>query len=297
MIQARWTPTAGATGRPSGRGPEQWSSAEYPEPIDRQPVAEMPLCARILPCPRDRTGSPSWPSRRWSGSTRSIPSCVLGDARDEAGNPLYDVRLCSVDGGPVAATTGYGLVPHGDAVALARADTADRAGHPVCPARAPTARSPPTSWPRSHSVPPSARTVSRSAPARSCSPRPGLLDGRPATTHWAHAARFRELYPRVQLDENVLFVDDGDVLTSAGLAAGVDLCLHLIRRDHGTAVANRVARHCVVPPWRDGRPGAVHRPDPRRRPPTSRRRPRASGRWRTSTPRLDVAAAGARRHA
>jgi len=80
----------------------------------------------------------------------------------------------------------------------------------------------------------------------------GLLDGRPATTHWAYAESFRRLYPDVKLDENLLFIDDGDVLSSAGLAAGVDLCLHLIRRDHGSAVANQVARHCVVPPWRDG---------------------------------------------
>jgi transcriptional regulator GlxA family with amidase domain len=80
----------------------------------------------------------------------------------------------------------------------------------------------------------------------------GLLDGRPATTHWAHADEFRELYPNVLLNENVLFVDDGDVLTSAGLGAGVDLCLHIVRRDHGTEVANRAARYCVVPPWREG---------------------------------------------
>jgi transcriptional regulator GlxA family with amidase domain len=80
----------------------------------------------------------------------------------------------------------------------------------------------------------------------------GLLDGRPATTHWAHAERFRRRYPRVKLDPDVLFVDDGDVLTSAGIAAGIDLCLHVIRRDHGSAAANRAARRCVVPPWRDG---------------------------------------------
>ena len=80
----------------------------------------------------------------------------------------------------------------------------------------------------------------------------GLLDGRPATTHWSYAESFRRLYPAVKLDEDLLFIDDGDVLSSAGLAAGVDLCLHLIRRDHGSAVANQVARHCVVPPWRDG---------------------------------------------
>ena len=62
----------------------------------------------------------------------------------------------------------------------------------------------------------------------------------------------RRLHPQVLLDENVLFVDDGDVLTSAGLAAGIDLCLHIIRSDHGAQVANAVARYCVVPPWREG---------------------------------------------
>jgi len=80
----------------------------------------------------------------------------------------------------------------------------------------------------------------------------GLLDGRRATTHWKFADDMRRLHPRVLIDENVLFVDDGDVLTSAGLAAGIDLCLHLIRSDHGAQVANAVARYCVVPPWREG---------------------------------------------
>jgi transcriptional regulator GlxA family with amidase domain len=80
----------------------------------------------------------------------------------------------------------------------------------------------------------------------------GLLDGRPATTHWAHVDRFRARYPRVKLDPDVLFVDDGEILTSAGVAAGIDLCLHVIRRDHGSEVANHAARRCVVPPWRDG---------------------------------------------
>jgi len=80
----------------------------------------------------------------------------------------------------------------------------------------------------------------------------GLLDGRPATTHWQLVERFRRSFPRVALDPDVLFVDDGDVLTSAGAVSGVDLCLHILRRDHGTEVANRAARRCVVPPWRDG---------------------------------------------
>ncbi|GIH09186.1 AraC family transcriptional regulator [Rhizocola hellebori] len=80
----------------------------------------------------------------------------------------------------------------------------------------------------------------------------GLLDNRPATTHWRHAERFRRLYPRVHLNPEVLFVDDGDVLTSAGVTAGIDLCLHVVRKDHGTEVANYAARRCVAPAWRDG---------------------------------------------
>ena len=80
----------------------------------------------------------------------------------------------------------------------------------------------------------------------------GLLDGRRATTHWHATGLFREWYPQVELDPNVLFVDEGDVLTSAGAAAGIDLCLHLVRKDHGSEIANHAARTCVVPPWRDG---------------------------------------------
>ncbi len=80
----------------------------------------------------------------------------------------------------------------------------------------------------------------------------GLLDGRRATTHWHYAARLAELYPHVHVDPNVLYVDDGDVLTSAGVAAGIDLCLHLLRSDHGVEAANAAAREIVVPPHRSG---------------------------------------------
>lgn len=80
----------------------------------------------------------------------------------------------------------------------------------------------------------------------------GLLDGRRATTHWNHAERFRDLYPAVELVPDVLYLDEGEVLTSAGEAAGIDMCLHMIRTDHGVAVANAVARTTVVPPHRDG---------------------------------------------
>lgn len=80
----------------------------------------------------------------------------------------------------------------------------------------------------------------------------GLLDGRRATTHWQVADRFRRMFPLVDLDPDVLFVDDHPFLTSAGAASGVDVCLHLVRKDHGSRLANTVARRCVVPPFRDG---------------------------------------------
>ncbi|MEU1663915.1 helix-turn-helix domain-containing protein [Streptomyces sparsogenes] len=80
----------------------------------------------------------------------------------------------------------------------------------------------------------------------------GLLDGRRATTHWLHAAALSARFPAVTVDPGVLYVDDGRVLTSAGKSAGTDLCLHVVRRDYGAAVANEVARRLVTPPHREG---------------------------------------------
>jgi transcriptional regulator GlxA family with amidase domain len=80
----------------------------------------------------------------------------------------------------------------------------------------------------------------------------GLLDGRRATTHWAHTDALASRYPRVEVDPDVLYVDGGSVLTSAGKAAAMDLCLHLVRSDYGSAIANTVARRLLVPPHRDG---------------------------------------------
>ncbi|XVQ84922.1 helix-turn-helix domain-containing protein [Microbispora siamensis] len=80
----------------------------------------------------------------------------------------------------------------------------------------------------------------------------GLLDGRRATTHWAHTRDLAARFPQVEVDPDVLYVDNGSVLTSAGKAAAMDLCLHLVRLDHGSSIANTVARRLVVPPLRDG---------------------------------------------
>jgi transcriptional regulator GlxA family with amidase domain len=159
---------------------------------------------------------------------------------------LYDVRVTTADGGPVPTSAGFSLVPdHGPEI-LHAADTLVVPGH---------LDGPQTGLP----VEPGILEVLRAAPRvlSICTgafvlAEAGLLDGRRATTHWLHAARFRELYPQVEMDADVLYVDDGTVLTSAGNAAGIDLLLHLLRRDHGAEVAARTARRAVVAPWREG---------------------------------------------
>ncbi len=80
----------------------------------------------------------------------------------------------------------------------------------------------------------------------------GLLDGKRATTHWRYAARLASRYPGIQVESDRLYIDEGSVLTSAGSAAGIDLCLHIVRRDYGAGIANSVARRLVMPPHRDG---------------------------------------------
>jgi transcriptional regulator GlxA family with amidase domain len=80
----------------------------------------------------------------------------------------------------------------------------------------------------------------------------GVIDGHRVTTHWAHAERLASLFPKAVVDPRVLYVDDNGVMSSAGMAAGIDLCLHIVRRDHGAEAANTIARRMVVPPHRDG---------------------------------------------
>src|SRR6202161_1435142 len=80
----------------------------------------------------------------------------------------------------------------------------------------------------------------------------GLLDGKRATTHWRYAEELASRFPKIRVDPGVLYVDEGSILTSAGSAAGIDLCLHIVRCDYGAEIANRVARRLVMPPHRDG---------------------------------------------
>ncbi len=172
-----------------------------------------------------------------------IPSRILG-----AADGHYEVLTCTVDGRPVRTNADFTIgVEHGPEV-LETADTVVIA--PVAGDR--IAEDLPDGVAEALArIRPGARIVSICTAAFFLA-AVGLLDGRRATTHWCFTDRFRRMYPRVDLDPDVLFVDDDRVLTSAGAASGVDICLHLVRKDHGSELANKVARRCVVPPFRDG---------------------------------------------
>ncbi|WP_432981735.1 GlxA family transcriptional regulator [Dactylosporangium sp. CA-233914] len=191
------------------------------------------------------------------------PTQIFGTARDETGHRKYKTLVCTPGGRPVTTAAGYRVTPdHG-------LDLTERAGTVVVSgihAGDPVERG---------TVDPVIADALRAAHARGarimsiCTgafvlAAAGLLDERPATTHWWWAEKFREFFPQVKLDADVLFVDDGDVLTSAGVGAGIDLCLHVVRTDFGSEVANRAARRSVVPPWRDGGQAQyIERPLPR----------------------------------
>jgi transcriptional regulator GlxA family with amidase domain len=162
---------------------------------------------------------------------------------------FYRVRVCGP--GPVRTTAGYTVVPD---FGLDELDAADTVVVPGVDGGGPVTDG---------TLPAEVATALRAAAARgarivsictgaSVLAAAGLLDGRPAATHWAWSRRLARLYPQVRWNFDVLFVDDGDVLTSAGVGAGIDLCLHIVRSDHGAEAANRAARRCVVPPWREG---------------------------------------------
>jgi len=172
---------------------------------------------------------------------------VFGDDRwVTPGDPWYRLFICGDMPGPVTADGGFQiLVPHG-LETLSKVDTV---------IVAPTYRP--------HEIADSVFEALRQAHARGCRilsmcggafvlAEAGLLDGRRAATHWAECDELARRYPLLSVDPGVLFVDEGDILTSAGSAASIDLCLHVVRQDYGTEVATRLARQLVVPPQRDG---------------------------------------------
>ncbi|MFC4609135.1 GlxA family transcriptional regulator [Streptomyces maoxianensis] len=191
-----------------------------------------------------------------------IPHRIFGRAKDADGHPLYEIVTCSIRPGPVRTDADFDIhVEHGPE-ALATADTVVvPASYELGPVYEEGRLTEELAAALAH-IRPGTRLVSICTGGYVLAAA-GFLDGRPATTHWSSAEHFQRLFPSVRVDANVLFIDDGDVLTSAGVAAGIDLCLHIVRRDHGTAVANDVARRTVVPPHRDGGQAQyIHRPLP-----------------------------------
>src|SRR5712691_2848293 len=178
----------------------------------------------------------------------ATPCEVFGTDRRDLADPWYQLRLCAAEPGPLRTAGGLRVETSYGLADLAAADTI------LVSACGPaTMASPPR-----HLLEALRAAHRRGARIASiCTgayllAAAGLLDGRRATTHWMHAADFASRWPAIRFDPSVLYVDDGDVLTSAGTGAGIDLCLHLVRLDHGAAVSNAVARRMVIPPHRDG---------------------------------------------
>jgi transcriptional regulator GlxA family with amidase domain len=170
----------------------------------------------------------------------------FGVDRIADGVPACDFHVVALDDAPIATSAGFSIsTPYG-------LDVADRADLVIV-----TATVGPTVWP-DELLTVLRSTVERGARVMSiCNGafalgEAGLLDGRDCTTHWRHAAHLAAQFPAARVNPNVLYVCDGPVLTSAGSAAGLDLCLHLIREEHGERVANTVARRMVMPPFREG---------------------------------------------
>ncbi|MFZ6646969.1 GlxA family transcriptional regulator [Undibacterium sp. TJN25] len=181
----------------------------------------------------------------------SVPCMVFGEFLGAAGLPEFDVCVCSAEAARgsqrITTSAGFSINTEYDLSVLARADMI------VAP-----------SW-RSDLQTPSDKLLQALRKAHKRGARivglclgafvlaeAGLLDGRTATTHWALADEFARRYPQVGLDPNVLYVDHGDVTTSAGTAAGIDCCLHLLRSQYGSDAAAQVARRLVVAPHRQG---------------------------------------------
>jgi len=177
----------------------------------------------------------------------SVPCVVFGDDLLKLGAPRYRLLICGEQIGPVATMSGFRIDVEHDLTRLREADTI------IVPA-----------WRDPDERPSQALLQAlRTAHARGARmvglclgtfvlAEAGLLDGRTVSTHWAWAVEFERNHPHVALDQNALYIDDGDILTSAGTAAALDCCLHIVRRDHGAEIANRVARRLVVAPHRHG---------------------------------------------
>jgi transcriptional regulator GlxA family with amidase domain len=208
-------------------------------------VTGLPLFARFLPVHRVAV----LVFDKVAVFEMAVPCEVWGLDRRDLGVPRAEVRVCSADPRPLHTDMGFTIDTDHGLETLRWADTVVVVGAPKPLGTRPVAPDVVAALRRAH------RTGARIASVCSGAfvvAAAGLLDGRRATCHWLQAAHFRRAFPEVELDPNVLYVGDGQVFTSAGTAAGIDLCLHLVRLDWGAEVANAVARGMIVPPHRDG---------------------------------------------
>lgn len=173
---------------------------------------------------------------------------VFGMPRPDLLSPPYDVQVCAVRHGPVR-TQGAAVTIAADA-GLDQMEGADTVVVPAL--SSPDADVPPELVEALQAASRRGARIASVCTGAFALAAAGLLDGRRAATHWMHAAALADRFPAVEVDPGVLYVVDGSVATSAGTAAGLDLCLELVRQDHGTAVAAEVARRLVVPPHRQG---------------------------------------------
>jgi transcriptional regulator GlxA family with amidase domain len=180
-----------------------------------------------------------------------LPSVIpleLGTVTEVFGrDPHYDLTVCADSATSTVSGSAFSIYTSDGLDALERAETVVVPGYEDVDGTVPTSVI--DALQKAHAR--GARLVSICTGAFALAAA-GVLDGRPATTHWRWAGDLQSRYPRVDVLPNRLFVDDGDVLTSAGVTTGIDLCLHIIRRDHGAAAANSRARGLVAPPQRQG---------------------------------------------
>jgi transcriptional regulator GlxA family with amidase domain len=177
----------------------------------------------------------------------SVPCIVFGEDRTETGQPRFRVRVCAPERGPLQTNAGFTLVVSHGLEVIRRAQIV------VVPSWFDDRRPAPSALIRAlQAAHRRGATIVGLCLGAFVLAEAGLLDGRPATTHWALAAAFAKQYPQVTLQPEVLYIDDGNVLTSAGTAAGIDCCLHLLRVRYGADTANHAARRMVVAPHRQG---------------------------------------------
>lgn len=177
----------------------------------------------------------------------SVPISVFGGNHRDTAMPLFDVRPVAAEPGPLRTTAGITLhAPYS-------LDAIETTGTVVVPAwRNPSERPPEPVLDALRAAHADGATIVGLCMGAFVLAAAGLLDGRRAATHWRFAPALAAAYPAVRVDSSVLFVDDGSIVTSAGTAAGIDACLHLVRRSFGAQIAGTIARRMVVPPQRSG---------------------------------------------